>query len=262
MRHDHCLVSRSRARLVARLSDLDYTALCGRYRVCADCRQDYAEPLSACPMCGCARAALVDRSRRLPAMLTLTYPGDWLPVAPDGETVKRQFNALCRRYERAWGEPLIGVWKLEFQGRGAPHFHVSTTPPMGFTAITDPVTGEERLVDFRTWLSITWADVVAHPDPEQHRRHRAAGTEVDYAEGIKLTDPRRMAMYFAKYGTRGRKDYQHRVPEEWLSQVPLCDACGGEYDTDRDECPECGCAEAELVESGVWASPRSVETSL
>ena len=81
--------------MVARLSDLDYTALHGRYRVCADCGQDYAEPPTACPMCGCARAALVDRSTRLPAMLTLTYPGGWLTVAPDGETVKRQFNALC-----------------------------------------------------------------------------------------------------------------------------------------------------------------------
>jgi hypothetical protein len=59
-----------------------------------------------------------------------------------------------------------------------------------------------------------------------------------------------MAVYFAKYGTGGRKDYQHRVPEEWVSQVLLCDACGGEYDTDRDECPECGCPDAELVESG------------
>ena len=88
---------------------------------------------------------------------------------------------------------------------------------MGFTTIADPDTGVLRSVDFRTWLSITWAEIVAHPDPEQRRRHRAAGTGVDYAEGIKLTDPRRMAIYFAKYGTGGRKDYQHRVPPEWLS---------------------------------------------
>ncbi|MGH3980441.1 MAG: hypothetical protein ACRDRZ_15785 [Pseudonocardiaceae bacterium] len=39
------------------------------------------------------------------------------------------------------------------------------------------------------------------PDPEHRRRHRAAGTGVDYAEGIKLTGPRRMAVYFTKYGT-------------------------------------------------------------
>jgi hypothetical protein len=120
-------------------------------------------------------------------MLTLTYPGDWLTVAPDGETVKRHFNALAKRYERGWREPLVCVWKLEFHARGAPHFHISTTPPMGFTTIADPDTGGFRSVDFKTWLSITWADIVAHPDPEH--RHRAAGTGVDYAEGIKVTDP-------------------------------------------------------------------------
>ena len=29
-------------------------------------------------------------------MLTLSYPGDWLAVAPDGETVKRHFWALVQ----------------------------------------------------------------------------------------------------------------------------------------------------------------------
>ncbi len=110
--------------------------------------------------------------------------------------------------------------------------------------------GVLRSVDFKTWLSITWADIVAHPDPEQRRRHRAAGTGVDYAEGIKLTDPRRMAVYFAKYGTGGRKDYQHRVPPEWLSVALVCDDCGAEYDAECDECPDCGSLDAELVETG------------
>jgi hypothetical protein len=73
---------------------------------------------------------------------------------------------------------------------------------------------------------------------------------VDYAEGIKLTDPRRMAVYFAKYGTGGRKDYQHRVPQEWLSVTLVCDDCGGDYGPDLHECPECGCLDAELVETG------------
>ena len=63
-----------------------------------------------------------------------------------------------------------------------------------------PVPGHSSRVDFKRWLSITWADIVAHPDEEQRRRHLAAGTGVDYAQGIKLVDPRRMAVYFAKYG--------------------------------------------------------------
>ena len=78
----------------------------------------YADLLNACPSCRSTSATLVDRSLRLPAMLTLTYPGDWLTVAPDGETVKRHFTALAKRYERTWGEPLVCIWKLEFQDRG------------------------------------------------------------------------------------------------------------------------------------------------
>jgi hypothetical protein len=121
---------------------------------------------------------------------------------------------------------------------------------MGFTTVTDPETGQPIEVDFRCWLSITWADIVAHPDPEQRRKHRAAGTGVDYAEGFRLTDPRRMAVYFAKYGAAGGKDYQHHVPREWLTSVLICDECGREYPEDRDECPCCGCLEAELVDTG------------
>jgi len=80
--------------------------------------------------------------------------------------VAEHFAALCKRYARAWGEELIGPWKKEFQRRGAPHLHISTTPSMGFTTITDPATGgARREVDFKSWLSITWADIVHHPDP-------------------------------------------------------------------------------------------------
>ena len=111
-----------------------------------------------------------------------------------------------------------------------------------------PDTGELRTVDFHTWLSITWADIVAHPDPEQRRHHRVAGTGVHYAEGVKLTNPRRMAAYFAKYGTGGRKDSQHRVRPEMLPAAQVCDDCGTEYDADRGDCPDCDCLDAGLVD--------------
>ncbi|MGH3985620.1 MAG: hypothetical protein ACRDST_23800 [Pseudonocardiaceae bacterium] len=241
---------KSRARLVARLSDLDYNRLYGRYRTCTTCGHDYDSDATCCPMCEAPGHTSTDRTNRLPAMLTLTYPGDWLTVAPTAEAATEHFASLCKRYARAWNEPLIGPWKKEFQARGAPHFHISTTPPMGFTMITDPETGQEIGVDFRRWLSITWADIVAHPDPEEHRKHRLAGTGVDYAEGIKLTDPRRMAVYFAKYGTAGGKDYQHQVPQEWITSYLVCENCGRDYDEGRHECPHCGCPEAQLVDTG------------
>lgn len=70
---------------------------------------------------------------RLPAMITLTHPGDWETVASDGKNLKRRFEAWRKRYHRAWGEKLRCVWKLEFQRRGAPHLHLWMLPPRGAT---------------------------------------------------------------------------------------------------------------------------------
>ena len=59
-----------------------------------------------------------------------------------------------------------------------------------------------------------------------------------------------MAVYFAKYGTAGGKEYQHRVPREWIDAYLVCDDCGRDYPEGRGECPDCGCLEAEVVEVG------------
>lgn len=164
------------------------------------------------------RPLLADPAR-LPAMVTLTYPGDWLTVAPNGQTAKAHLRALRRRYERAWGEPLAAVWKLEFQRRGAPHFHLLLVPPHGI-ARTPPgrARADARVgagLPFRQWLSEVWADIVDAPDPVERERHRLAGTGVDYSEGLKARDPKRVAVYFTKHGSFQAKEYQHCVPEEW-----------------------------------------------
>lgn len=171
------------------------------------------------------------KPNRLPAMITLTYPGCWLRVAPNGKTVKQHLLKFRKRYERAWGEKLVAVWKLEFQGRRqwvwahgervynwcdcdhcsdlddgrAPHFHLLMAPPHGHASG----------MDFRTWLSETWADIVAHPDPEQRKRHRNAGTRVDWDNGLRSTDPKRVSIYFLKHGAFSAKEYQHCVPNAW-----------------------------------------------
>jgi hypothetical protein len=73
---------------------------------------------------------------------------------------------------------------------------------------------------------------------------------VDYAEGIRCTDPRRVAVYFAKYGHGGAsKDYQHQVPPQWLSARLRCQDCDTVYfENGDDPCPTCGSYEAELIE--------------
>ena len=157
------------------------------------CQLDYA------PM-------FADPSRML-AEVTLTYPDEWLTVAPDGETCYAHLTALVKRYQREWGEEWRGPWKREFQGRGAPHFHLLMTPPHGRSS-----TG----LHFRQWLSQAWAEVVGHPDPEQFRKHAAAGTKVNFAEGLRARDPKRVAIYFTKHGSFKAKEYQNWAPQEWL----------------------------------------------
>lgn len=142
-----------------------------------------------------------------PAMVTLTYPGDWLTVAPDAKVVRGHVEAFKKRFARDWSRPLVGVWKREFQRRGAPHYHIHMVPPVGVGR-----TGEA----FRPWLSRTWAEVVGHPDADERERHRLAGTGVDYAAGLRATDPKRLAVYFMKHGSFAEKEYQNEAPAEWV----------------------------------------------
>lgn len=148
-------------------------------------------------------------SGRVPAMVTLTYPGDWEVVAPDGASVKRHMVLWRKRFQREYGEPARYIWKLEFQRRGAPHVHLWMAPPMS--------PGRSGR-GFAQWLSETWAQVVDHPDREQKTRHRLAGTGVDVRRGLKACDPKRLAIYFTKHSSpnlHGDKEYQHVVPTLW-----------------------------------------------
>lgn len=151
----------------------------------------------------------------VPAMVTLTYPGDWLAVAPNAAASRRHLVLLRKRYEREFGVRLLGAWKREFQARGAPHFHLLMVPPPSAVAGS-----------FFRWLALTWAELVGaescgrgrhecQADCERHR-HEVAGVAVDYAEGAKCRDPRRIGVYFAKHGSYAAKEYQNHAPREWV----------------------------------------------
>lgn len=149
------------------------------------------------------------------AMVTLTYPNQWEKLVPTGEDFKRHFRVFIRRWKRAVG-PWVGLWKMEFQRRGAPHMHM---------LLKVPAMVKGRL--FEHWLSHTWADIVGASDQvdgldrfgepsSEYSRHLAAGTGVDFS-GQKFSDPRRIALYFLGHSMKSSdgKEYQHIVPEMW-----------------------------------------------
>jgi hypothetical protein len=147
-----------------------------------------------------------NQANSITALITLTYPGDWLSVASSGESVKRHLQMLRKRFERAFGRPFFGLWKMEFQRRGAPHFHILAPIPIG--------------VQFPEWLSRTWADIVDHPDPVEKEKHRLAGTGVDLAKGLNAENAHLISFYFSKHSSAGYgpKEYQNKPPDEWQQQ--------------------------------------------
>lgn len=94
-------------------------------------------------------------------LLTLTYPFDY-PTT--GVTAKRHLDAFIKCAVRQHSKDAASVkkfsafWFLEFQARGAPHFHVFLTCRLE-----------------KDWVSDTWYRVVGSED----RRHLAAGARIE-----------------------------------------------------------------------------------
>ncbi len=157
----------------------------------------------------------------LPEMVTLTYPGEWERVAPDGRAVKRQLEAFKSRWTRRWGSPPVGVWKLEFQARGAPHFHLYVARP-----------GSVPEWEFREWVSRAWFEAVGPGD----ERHLRAGTGVDRQFVGRACDVRRLAAYFGKHNSKwSNKSEQNEVPDGWEDVGRFWGVWGLKPDVERVE---------------------------
>jgi hypothetical protein len=175
--------SQSRARMTSVLPSLDY------------------EPMFA--------------SNGVAAMVTLTLPGEgWEQLVPDLKTFKKMLARFQMLYKRAWGSMPVAVWKMEFQRRGAPHVHLFMVPPTGIARGRGPAR------HFPNWLSVTWAKIVGAPEGSTMRKnHELAGTGIDYREGARFSDPRRIAVYFSKHGSFADKEYQNHMPEHWRQAI-------------------------------------------
>jgi hypothetical protein len=104
-------------------------------------------------------------------MVTLTYPGKWIPVASSGRMVKGHLQTFRKRLERYLSKYNISpsaLWFLEFQERGAPHLHLILWGGLS-------VLNKKNL---KAWVSRNWAAVVNHSELVERWKHEKAGTQV------------------------------------------------------------------------------------
>jgi hypothetical protein len=104
--------------------------------------------------------------------VTLTYPSEF---PTDHQTYKSHLRAFFKRLYRKIGREVPILWRLEFQKRGAPHFHL--------------VVFGLRRVDLK-WLSASWYEIVDSGDTS----HLLAGTNVKF-----VLDKRAILWYVSKY---------------------------------------------------------------
>ncbi len=115
-------------------------------------------------------------------MVTLTSPANWQRVyvaGEDGEALeggrilKGHLAAFRKRLGRFLTRYGVGSWSalwfLEFQQRGAPHFHLL----LFGCKLPEPV---RRAM--RAWCGPAWSSIVGNPSKIEQQKHKRAGTQV------------------------------------------------------------------------------------
>lgn len=151
-------------------------------------------------------AAILTEARRTAVLTTLTYPAEF-PDASD-RIVKTHLEQLNKRMVRLVFD-CSGHWKMEFQARGAVHFHcilyglteekmVAAFPPSPAAlrkwekAIkAGKIT--PGLVGFQEWTAKAWFEIVGSGD----EKHLRAGVRVE-----RVKDPTSALWYMSSYASK------------------------------------------------------------
>lgn len=159
------------------------------------------------------KLALLVRSTEVQflSVMTLTYG---LNYPLDGRKAKKDLNHFMISLKRAFG-PFEYVWVVEFQARGAPHFHLATT--------LAPPTFDDRWRFASIWTEISvpfiasyssWLPENSKDNPGELRNtgnscmafhsHKKAWEAIRKKDGV--------GRYFAKYANKLR---QKKVPQDY-----------------------------------------------
>lgn len=127
-------------------------------------------------------------------MITLTYP----KIFPmDGRKLKAQLKEFRRRFEKKWGK-LRAFWRLEFQDRGAPHFHI-----LYFDCPFLPIPE----------VSVIWYAIVKSGDPN----HLKCGVDLKriHEETGRAQIMYYVSKYIAKFQREGESGKVDRIGRYW-----------------------------------------------
>ncbi len=136
---------------------------------------------------------------------TLTYPANF----PSARASKRDLKVFLQRLARAYPEAK-GLWKLEPQERGAPHYHLLV---LGLGRLDD-----EAWRVWLMWLATTWYEVVGSGDI----RHWAAGTSSE-----RVKHPRAVGGYMSKYFSK-KQDFEDSTPGRYWGKFGDLGSCLGD----------------------------------
>jgi hypothetical protein len=110
-----------------------------------------------------------------PVFVTLTYPKEYSENYQDW---KRDLDTFGKRFMRRFPKGAY-IWKLEFQKRGAPHYHL--------------LVWGVKYADLLEWVSSNWFHTVGSND----QKHLLAGTRVE-----KIRSYKGVMAYASKYMTK------------------------------------------------------------
>ena len=99
------------------------------------------------------KIAGIRRSADLPCFVTLTYPNEF----PTLERAKRDLKIFIQRIKYRFPTGQAGIWKLEPQERGAPHYHCL-------------IWGVDE-VDLLEFVALTWYEIAGNGDRNHLKFH-------------------------------------------------------------------------------------------
>ena len=135
-----------------------------------------------------AKFVIANSEPELMSLIAVTYP-ETFPT--DGRVVKEHHRRLLYMIGREYGAGFSYFTAIEYQKRGAPHFHTAISFDLrDFGPITEHTRQDGRRgPDFAThkpsqdWLFESWLEIIAKPDPKAGGEVLAWGGVSDVDEG-------------------------------------------------------------------------------